>query len=295
MQIVSFINYKGGVGKTTLAVETAATLADKHGFKVLVIDLDPQTNASFYLVTEEDWANWAESRGSLKDIFQTAINEEPFDVASVIMEGLFDCIDLLPSHLDLLPVDLELAAKWGAQSSEAKVIIKDSLAPVLRDREYDFVVIDCPPNLNLVTQNALMLSDSYVVVCLPEYFSVRGIGLIETQIGKMMDQVNNNLVRFGANPISGPVMRGIIFNRIRYVSGGTIAQQNWMTQVRTTYPDVTFDNFVSETVRIAEASHVGPITFSHLSGDQNYVDQLLQVAEEFFDKVVQSGEATSGS
>ena len=180
-RIVSFINYKGGVGKTTIAVETAATLANKHGFKVLLVDLDPQTNASFYLVTEETWEDWADSNGSLKDIFQSAINDQPIDIANVIMDDLYDCIDLLPSHLDLLSVDLELAAKWGAQSSEAKMIIKDRLGPVIEEREYDFVVIDCPPNLNLVTQNALMLSDSYVVVCLPEYFSVRGISLIETQ------------------------------------------------------------------------------------------------------------------
>ena len=224
-RIVSFINYKGGVGKTTIAVETAATLANKHGFKVLLVDLDPQTNASFYLVTEETWEDWADSNGSLKDIFQSAINDQPIDIANVIMDNLYDCIDLLPSHLDLLSVDLELAAKWGAQSSEAKMIIKDRLGPVIEEREYDFVVIDCPPNLNLVTQNALMLSDSYVVVCLPEYFSVRGISLIETHIGEMMGQVNNNLVRFGADPVTGPTMRGIIFNRIKYVSGGTIAQE----------------------------------------------------------------------
>ena len=267
-----------------------ATLADKYGFKVLVVDLDPQTNASFYLVSEKDWEDWSTSKGSLKDIFQSAVNENPFDASSVIMENLYGCIDLLPSHLDLLPVDLELAAKWGAQSSEAKMIIKDRLAPVINDRGYDFVVIDCPPNLNLVTQNALMLSDSYVVVCLPEYFSVRGIGLIETQIGKMMEQINNNLVRFGADPVVGPVMRGIIFNRIKYVTGGTIAQQNWMAQVRRAYPDITFDNFVAETVRVAEASWTGPITFSVGSADQKYVAELLNVGEEFFDKVVQTTE-----
>ena len=287
-RIVSFINYKGGVGKTTIAVETAATLASKHGFKVLLVDLDPQTNTSFYLVTEENWEAWAKSKGSLKDIFESAITGQPFDITKVIMEDLYDCIDLLPSHLDLLSVDLELAAKWGAQSSEAKMIIKDRLGPVIRDREYDFVVIDCPPNLNLVTQNALMLSDSYVVVCLPEYFSVRGIDLIETQIGEMMTQVNNNLVRFGAKPVAGPIMRGIIFNRIKYVSGGTIAQENWMTQVRRAYPNVTFDNFVAESVKVAEASWNEPITFSERSGDQRYVEQLLKVAEEFFDKVVQT-------
>ena len=226
--IVSFINYKGGVGKTTMAVETAATLAREHDFKVFVVDLDPQTNASFYLVNEEEWEGWAEANGSLKDIFKAAVNEEDFDASKIIMENLYDCLELLPSHLDLLPVDLELAAKWGAESSEAKMIIRDLLGPVIEKRGYDFVIIDCPPNLNLVTQNALMLSDSYVVVCLPEYFSVRGIGLIETQIGKMMDQINRNLTRFGAQSVPGPKMRGIIFNKVRTVYGGTIAQENWM-------------------------------------------------------------------
>ena len=273
-----------------MAVETAATLANKYDFKVLVIDLDPQTNASFYLVTEADWEDWVTSKdhGSLKEIFRSAINEDDFDASKVIMENLYGCLDLVPSHLDLLPVDLELAAKWGAQSSEAKMIIKDKLGSIIEEREYDFVIIDCPPNLNLVTQNALMASDSYVVVCLPEYFSVRGIGLIETQTDKMMQQINANLVRFGAKPIDGPAMRGIIFNRIRYRTGGTIAQENWMRQVRQSYPNITFDNFVSESVRVAEASWRGPITFSKTSPDQEYVNQLLRVSQEFFDKVVPS-------
>ena len=286
-QVVSFINYKGGVGKTTMSVEIAATLASKFDFKVLIVDLDPQTNASFYLVSESDWQKWVDIKGSLKDIFEAAVREDEFETANVIMEDLYGCIDLLPSHLDLLPIDLELAAKWGAQSSEAKMIVKDRLGPVIESKGYDFVIIDCPPNLNLVTQNALMLSDSYVVVCLPEYFSVRGIGLIETQIGKMMSQVNDNLIRFGASPVQGPVMRGIIFNRLRNRSGGTIAQQNWMRQVRQRYQDVTFDKFVAETVRIAEASWTGPITLSDKAPDRVYVNDLLEVADEFFGKVVQ--------
>ncbi len=287
-QVVSFINYKGGVGKTTIAVETAATLARKFNFKVLIVDLDPQTNASFYLVTEGAWEDWATRHGSLKEVLEAAINEGEYDVSATIMKDLYDCLDLLPSHLDLLSIDLELATKWGAQSSEAKMIIKDRLGPVIESGEYDFVIIDCPPNLNLVTQNALMLSDSYVVVCLPEYFSVRGIGLIESHIGKMMTQINKNLIRFGAGSIPGPARRGIIFNRIKYQTSGTIAQENWIRQVRRAYPDVAFDNFVSESVKMAEASWRGPITFSDKSPDQAYADQLLEVAQEFFDKVVQS-------
>lgn len=288
MQVVSFINYKGGVGKTTIAVETAATLANEHGFKVLVVDLDPQTNATFYLVTEEEWEKWAEENGSLLDLFRVAQGNGEIDITKSIMTNLYGTLDLLPSHLDLLPVDLELAARWGAQSAEAKVIIKDKLVPVAENNGYDFVIIDCPPSMNLVTQNALMSSDSYVVVCLPEYLSVRGIGLIETQIRNMMDQINHNLTRFGAEPVTGPLLRGIIFNRVKYLTGGTNAQENWMTAVRERYPAVTFNNFVAESVRIAEASWRGPITLSQSSADRKYVQELREVATEFFDKVVDS-------
>ena len=291
-QIISFINYKGGVGKTTMSVEIAATLA-KEGFNVLIVDLDPQTNASFYLVDEDKWEEWVGTQGSLKDIFEAAIGERDFDCTNVIMK-VYDqqSLYLLPSHLDLLSIDLELAAKWGAQSSEAKMIIKDMLVPAVEREDYDFVIVDCPPNLNLVTQNALMFSDSYIVVCLPEYFSVRGIGLIETQIGRMMDQVNANLRRFGADSVPGPQMGGIIFNRLRTRQGGTIAQQNWMTQVRTQYGGVVFDNFVAETVRVAEASYRGPITFSDSATDRQYREDLSKVAHEFFDRVVRNSEGS---
>ena len=284
-RIISFINYKGGVGKTTLAVETAVTLANTYGFSVLLVDLDPQTNASFYLVSEEEWEDWVRDHGSLKDVLQSAISESDFDPAVAVMTERFG-VDLLPSHLDLLPVDLELAAKWGAQSSEAKMIVKDQLGPVIDEKGYEFVIVDCPPNLNLVTQNALMLSDSYVVVCLPEYLSVRGLGIIQNQIERMVSQINLNLARFGAAATAGPTLRGIIFNKIKYVRGGTIAQENWKRQVEQQYGDIVFENFVAETVKIAEASYRGPITLSPRTSDDVYVQQLSAVAEEFFDKVV---------
>lgn len=218
-------------------------------------------------------------------MLQAAITESDFDASLAIMKNRYH-VDLLPSHLDLLPVDLELAAKWGAQSSEAKMIVKDQLGPVIEQNGYDFVIVDCPPNLNLVTQNALMLSDSYVVVCLPEYLSVRGLGIIENKIEKMVNQINQNLARFGAAATAGPILRGIIFNKIKYVTGGTIAQENWMRQVQQQYGDIVFENFVAETVKIAEASYKGPITLSSRTADDVYVQQLSNVAQEFFDKVV---------
>lgn len=110
--VVSFINYKGGVGKTTVSVEVAATLSREHSFKVLVVDLDPQTNASFYLVSEEDWENWVDDNGSLKDIFESAIRGETFDVQSCIMKDRHG-VDLLPSHLDLLPMISNLLSSGG--------------------------------------------------------------------------------------------------------------------------------------------------------------------------------------
>ena len=145
--------------------------------------------------------------------------------------------------------------------------------------------------MNLLTQNALMLSDSYVVVCLPEYLSVRGITLIQEQISQMMEAVNNNLTRFGASSVLGPVMRGIIFNRVRYVSGGTISQENYMQQVRRVYPGLAFENFVAESVRVAEASATTPITFSNRVRDQAYVGQLEKVPRNFSTKLFSCGDS----
>ncbi|MBI3014253.1 MAG: AAA family ATPase [Candidatus Tectomicrobia bacterium] len=135
-KIVSFINFKGGVGKTTTAVEIAVSLAAHHGKRVLLVDLDPQTNATFYLVREADWASWVQERGSLKDLFDAVLGgDRPCEIRNAIMQtvaagGLaIPGLHLPPSHLELISVDLRLA--WPLTSGRSPMSMTTSCAIAL--------------------------------------------------------------------------------------------------------------------------------------------------------------------
>lgn len=289
-KVVSFINYKGGVGKTTLTVELAATIADRWGAPVLVVDLDPQTNATFYLVEHGEWERWANERGTLKDLFDAALaGLDDFDLDRIIMcfpqEGR-QFLQLVPSHLDLLLIDMKLAAKFGPEGIGAVSIIKKALEPV-RHR-YEVILIDCPPNLNLVTQNALVASDAYVIVAMPEYLSTIGLATIQKAVHDLEVRVNRSLETFGGGrAFAAPPLRGIIFNRVRYVTGGTSEQERIRARVAQDYPDVVFTNFVPESDRIAQRPFLHtPMALSFYRKDRQWVNALRRVADEFIEKVL---------
>lgn len=288
-KVVSFINYKGGVGKTTLTVELAATIADRWAAPVLVMDLDPQTNATFYLVEPAEWEKWASELGTLKDLFDAALaGRDDFDLGCIIMsfpqeERRF--LQLVPSHLDLLLIDMKLAARFGPEGIGAVSIIKKALEPV-RDR-YEVILIDCPPNLNLVTQNALVASDAYVIVTMPEYLSTIGLATIQKAVHELEARVNRSLETFGGRAFVAPPLRGIIFNRMRYVTGGTSEQERIRAKVTQDYPDLVFTNFVPESDRIAQRPmfHT-PLALSLYRKDRQWVNALRRVTDEFIEKVL---------
>ncbi len=164
---VSFINFKGGVGKTTLCVEIAAALVDKFKERVLIVDLDPQTNATLYLMPEKAWQTHATTNGTLKDFFESyyaggAMGLEKIRVrAPVQYQGRLTHLDLIPSHIELFGMDLRLATKFGHDNLQAKLFLKKALSAF--QSEYTYIFIDCPPNLSLATQNGLFASDHYVI------------------------------------------------------------------------------------------------------------------------------------
>lgn len=287
-KIISFINYKGGVGKTTLAVEIAASLAYHHGQKVLLVDLDPQTNATFYLMKETDWDAWQKSMGSLKDLFKSYIDGTSFDIKTAIKKDFIipprDSraipLHLLPSHLSLLMVDLELAMHFGAKGTKAKGFLKRTFEQI--KNEYDFIICDCPPNLNLITQNAIISSNGIVIVAVPEYLSTLGIALIQNAINSTIRDVNEDLSSYGAKGIEAPKIIGIIFNRVKYVTHGTTYQEEVMTRIKREYPGKVFQSYISESDKIAERGEMKiPIAISGYARDNNYEKQLFACAEEF--------------
>ncbi len=204
--VISLLNMKGGVGKTTVAVNLAANLARDHGKKVLLVDLDPQTNASLSLMPEKAWTKWAADHGTMADIFEVA--GEGKRSKSDDLHKFKDCIihdvvpeipglDLIPSHLKLTFLDLDLASRPGRERILARKLEKVVEA-------YDIIVCDCPPNLQTATQNALYASDYFLVPMQPDFLSSVGLGLLLDRLDYLKSELEFKIKCLG-----------VVFTRVR--------------------------------------------------------------------------------
>lgn len=296
--IVSFINFKGGVGKTTLSVEIAASLYKKFNSRVLMIDLDPQSNCTLYWMTEKDWEEHVERNGSLLDFFKAGLDERDFDISGIIaMPSRFKKrpwysefdekanrgIKLVPSHMELFGVDLKLATKYGFDNPKAQLLLKKAIKPI--QHEFDFIFIDCPPNLYLATQNGLFTSDYYVIVALAEYLSTLGIAHIQNSINNLFENANQ-IFEFDQNAFNKPELIGVIFNRLRYLTGGTGNERKWLHKIRSEYCDLIFDTEIPQSQKIAERPEQSePIALSDYAADAKYANRIHEAAEEFYDRI----------
>lgn len=179
-KVISIINLKGGVGKTTLTVGLAEFLAVEHDKTILVIDTDPQTNASIALIGENHWKECNSQGSTLYQLFKDHLDDTcVFDLSKSIvyrtsnLKGGLDNLHLLPSSLDFIQIQ-DLLINIGHISYIKPIdVLKDALDKRLND--YDFVLIDCPPNLGLVTQNALNISDYFLIPVIPDFMSTYGV------------------------------------------------------------------------------------------------------------------------
>lgn len=180
-QVISLTNMKGGVGKTTCAVNLSAYWAKDHQKRVLLVDFDPQTNASLSLLSEKQWQDWEAKNGTMADILEIASRQkhtESFKLKDCIIHNVIPEIpglDLIPSHLRLTFLDLDLSSRPGRERIFARKLEK-----VLPD--YDLVVCDCAPNLMTGTQNALYASDWYLIPMQPDYLSSLGLSLLQDRL-----------------------------------------------------------------------------------------------------------------
>ena len=259
--IVSCVNLKGGVGKTALAVNLAAVAGDVHGKRTLLIDVDPQANATFSCITVDEWEQWAASNGTIADILglrdhasAEGATKNPHDV---IIPCVFPNVDLLPSHLDLFTVDLEL----GGQTRRESILerkLKDTIG------EYDLIVCDCPPNLTLPTQNALSISSFYVIPVSLDYLSGVGIGLLIQRVERFGKEIQNNLTN-----------AGIVISRVgrparhREETEGTVRQQ---------FGTLVLQPTLKERAAVSEAGSLQvPV---HLHTDREARSEFLEITGE---------------
>ncbi len=201
MKTLSFINYKGGVGKSTTTYHIGCALALDHGMKVLLVDVDPQTNLTFLCATPERWEKFKTSNGTLASLYRAYLDNKPFDVRRIVWTNPVESagtpmvkgLNLIPSDVELLGIDLDLGLKTAQSSDLAgaarhyvnqRAILHEALENIKQD--YDYVLIDCPPNLYLVTQNALSTSDHYIVTALPDHLSTIGLSILGDRINKLV-------------------------------------------------------------------------------------------------------------
>ncbi len=235
-KIISCVNLKGGVGKTAIATNLAA-YCGRDGRKTLLVDLDPQTNATFSCMDVDDWEKHAASHGTVADLFglraHTNAEGKAKKAEEVIYQNAFRNVDLVPSHLDLFTIDLDLAS---APAREKK--LQRALKPILD--KYEIVVCDCPPNLTLPTQNALALSTHYLVPISPDYLSGIGVGLLLNRVKQLAEDLDH--------PIE---LAGIVISR---VGRPAFFREQTVSALRKTFNQGVLTAEIKERTAVGEAA-----------------------------------------
>jgi chromosome partitioning protein len=189
--VISLINLKGGVGKTTTCLALADILAYEYKYKVLVIDLDPQTNVTVSLIHQDEWEKRDKNGLTLKQLFLDAqLDTSVFVPEKAIVKNVSNVsggikgLDLLPSSLGLIEIQDKMAiiATTSNYTVKPTEILKKSINHLLS--EYDFVLVDCPPNLGTVTLNGIFISDYYIIPTIPDILSTYGIPQITNKVSQ---------------------------------------------------------------------------------------------------------------
>ncbi len=248
MTVIATMNYKGGVGKTTTTANLAAELAYR-GKNILLLDLDPQASLTFSLVTPEYWQDELKEKRTIKSWFESLDSIETTSLTDLVIQPLKVSnalrryqakgeIGLITSHLGLLNVDLELATQLGGASpaQNAKNYLKIherlrlGLSPVLEN--YDIVLVDCPPNFNIVTKTAIVASDYILVPAKPDYLSTLGIDYLIRNLLELKNDFNFYASRLAATPIE-PIILGVIFTMVQvYGSVPISTQRQFINEVK---------------------------------------------------------------
>jgi chromosome partitioning protein len=179
-KVVSIINLKGGVAKTTTTIQLAECLVSQYGKKVLVIDLDPQTNATISLISEARWEALDNKNETLFHLFNDKLEKtNKFNINKALQKSVSNLnlpqLDLLSSSIKFIDIQDRIngiAEKTGYSTNPMEVI-KNEVTPILKN--YDYILIDCPPNLGFITRNGIEISDYYLIPTIPDTLSTYGI------------------------------------------------------------------------------------------------------------------------
>ena len=250
-KIIAIANQKGGVGKTTTAINLAASLAVLD-HKTLLIDADPQANATSGVGIDP--------KSVETSIYECIIDN--MDPKTVIVETDTPNLFLLPAHIDLVGAEIEMI-----NLSEREQMMRKALAPI-KD-EYDFVIIDCSPSLGLVTVNSLTASDSVIIPVQCEYFALEGLGKLLNTIKIVQTRLNPDL------DIEG-ILLTMFDTRLRL-------SKQVVEEVKMHFQDMVFDTIINRNTRLSEAPSFGKTIIMHDAGSTGAIN-YLNLAREILEK-----------
>ncbi|WP_038183798.1 ParA family protein [Vibrio rhizosphaerae] len=277
-KIVSFINLKGGVGKTTTAVNIAAALAE-NGERILVIDLDPQTNATVSLISQNEWQDCQDNGQTLYHLFNDMLEDQSeFNICEAICydAGGIEGLDLLPSSMFLVDIQDSIPD----MDNKAYVSHVDVLGNAIEDikGDYDYIIIDCPPNLGAITLNGINISDCYVVPTVPDILSKIGISLILNRIDSFKRRKRSCNIE----------LAGVIFTKVDY---RTNLHKSTMRELRSgDLSERVFETEFPQRISVAEAPvDSKPFLTSNTAKSKadfrNTRDIIYNLTEEFVERV----------
>ena len=244
-KIIGIANQKGGVGKTTTAVNLAAALGVLEK-KILLIDADPQANATSGL--------------GVDDVEFSTYNllEHSADVRKCIKKTASPNLDIIPSHIDLVAAEIELVDRENRE-----YMLKEALKTIRED--YDYIIIDCAPSLGLITINALTSADSVIIPIQCEYFALEGLGKLLNTIKNVQKIHNPDL------DIEGLLLT-MFDSRLRL-------SNQVVEEVNSHFPEMVFETIISRNVRLSEAPSFGESILNYDAESKGAI-QYLQLAEE---------------
>lgn len=260
-RIITLANQKGGVGKTTSAINLAASFAVLE-YKTLLIDADPQANSTSGIGFDP--------KNIKASIYDVLVNES--DPKDIVLETETPFLHLLPAHLDLVGAEIELI-----NQPNREMIMKSAVASLKDD--YDYIIIDCSPSLGLITVNALSAADSVVIPVQCEYFALEGLGKLLNTIKIVQSRINKDLV-----------IEGIILTM--YDTRLRLSNQV-ASEVKRHFGDLVFDTIVHRNTRLGEAPSFGKPAIlydAESTGAVNYLNLAREILQKNNDTRMDSGD-----